>query len=93
MPLYEYLCADCGHVTDEYRSVEQRNDAPKCECGGQTRKIVSGYKVHADMEPYYDENLETHIQSRQHRQQVMKEKGVVEGYGKGWDVSRRRSRH
>jgi putative FmdB family regulatory protein len=93
MPLYEYLCRDCKQVTEDYRSVEKRNDAPVCECGGQTEKIVSGYRVHPDMEPYYDDNLETYITGRQHRQQVMREKGVIEGYGKGWDVSRRRSRH
>lgn len=93
MPLYEYQCRDCKEVTDEYRSVEKRDDAPKCECGGTTDKIISGYKVHADLEPYYDENLEAHISSRQHREQVMRQQGVVEGYGKGWDVSRRRSKH
>jgi hypothetical protein len=45
------------------------------------------------MEPYYDDNLETHIRSRQHREQVMKERGVVEGYGKGWHTQRSRSKH
>lgn len=93
MPLYTYSCRDCGHEVDAYRTVANRNDCPRCECGGETQKIIAASRVHGDMEPYYDDNLETHIKSRQHRQQVMREKGVVEGYGKGWHVQRSRSRH
>lgn len=93
MPIYSYVCQACRQETDDYRSVANRNDCPTCECGGETKKIISAYRVHSDLQPYYDDNLETHIESRQHRAQVMREQGVVEGYGKGWDVSRRRSKH
>ena len=86
--LYEYRCQnkDCTELTEAYRSVENRNDAPECShCGAWTRKIISvNYRVHADFEEYYDDNLETGIKSKQHREQVMKEKGVTEAYGKGW---------
>lgn len=84
MPLYTYACLSCGQETDDYRSVANRDDCPKCECGGETKKIISVYRVHSDMEPYYDDNLETHIKSRKHREKVMKEKGVSEKFGKGW---------
>jgi putative FmdB family regulatory protein len=83
MPIYEYLC-DCGKSKDEHRSIAERNKCPICECGMTMQKVIStGYAV-SDMAPYYDDNLETHIQSRQHRKQVMREKGVYESFGKNW---------
>jgi len=83
--LYEYRCQTCREITEAHRSVAERDDAPECsQCGKHTRKIISVQRVHADFAPYYDENLETGIQSKQHRKKVMKEKGVVEAYGKGW---------
>jgi putative FmdB family regulatory protein len=88
MPLYEYRCRTepCGELTEAIRSVADREDCPSCShCGGNTRKIISFTQaVHPDFAPYYDDNLETHIKSKQHRKKVMKEKGLVEAYGKGW---------
>ena len=83
--IYEYRCQECNKITEAVRSVDDRNNVPECEhCGGRTRKIISVSKVHGDFEPYYDDNLETHIQSKQHRKKVMKEKDVYEIVGKGW---------
>ena len=85
MPVYEYRCNDCNEITEQFQSIADRDNCPECEhCGKDTRKIISSQRVHPDFEPYYDENLETHIQSKQHRKKVMKEKGLVELYGKGW---------
>ena len=82
--LYEYRCHSCEEITECVRSIADRNNAPTCECGGTTRKIISIQRVHPDFEPYYDENLQTGIKSKQHRKRVMKEQGVSEAYGKGW---------
>lgn len=82
MPLYQYLCA-CGRTADEFRSVSERNNAPLC-CGKPMQKQLGGHRVIGDMEPYYDENLESVVKSRKHRQQVMREQGVYEKVGKGW---------
>jgi len=82
--LYSYECPSCQLQKDEFRSVAKRNDSPVCDCGVKMKKIIAGYRVIGDFSPYYDENLETHIKSKQHRKQVMKEKGVSEGYGRGW---------
>lgn len=82
--LYDYACPKCHAHTEEFRSVENRNDAPICKCGSQMRKVLSISKPIGDLEPYYDENLEAPVKSRQHRAQLMKERGVYEKFGKGW---------
>lgn len=48
------------------------------------KKIIPQYHAIGDMEPYFDENLETYVKSRQHRKQVMRAREVYEKYGKGW---------
>lgn len=84
MPLYSYLCSACDKEKDEYRSVSQRNRCPKCDaCDKPMVKIITGYAVHGDVD-YYDENLEIRVKSKQHRKQLMRERGVTEKYGKGW---------
>jgi hypothetical protein len=83
MPLYTY--SHCEIEQDEFRSVADRNNGPPCpKCGAPMAKIIARAKAHSDLAPYYDDNLETHIESRRHRRQVMRDKGVYEKYGKGW---------
>jgi len=85
MPIYEYRCPGCHELTEAYRRVSERNDAPACRaCGGATNKIISAGRVHPDFSPYYDDNLEAWVKSKQHRKKIMREQGVVEAYGKGW---------
>lgn len=96
MPIYSYECPDCAAVKDEFRRIDERNDPVACECGASMNKLIGGHRVIGDMEPYYDENLQTHIKSRQHRRDVMREQGVSEAYGKNWHTGRNnklRSRH
>jgi putative FmdB family regulatory protein len=82
MPLYEYECA-CGKHADEFRSVADRNNAPLC-CGKPMQKVIGGHRVIGDVAPYYDDNLETYVKSKQHRREVMREQGVSEIYGRRW---------
>jgi len=89
---YEYRCQTCKEITEAARSVADRNDCPPCDCGGETRKIISSYVAISDLTPYYDEHLQTNIQSKQHRQKVMKEQGVSEYFGQGWHTSARKHR-
>lgn len=81
--IYEYECA-CGKRKEEFRKVKDRNNPVRCECGKPMQKLIGGHRVHADIAPYYDDNLQTGIRSKQHRAQVMREQGVYEKYGKGW---------
>jgi putative FmdB family regulatory protein len=91
--LYEYRCLSCSEITEAHRRVNERDDCPECDvCGSATKKIISGYRVHGDLAPYFDENLETYISSKQHRQQVMREQGVYEHYGQGWHTSAKKVR-
>ena len=87
MPIYEYECGDCQKITDAYRRVADLDNCPPCECGGKTKKIISAFWTHSDLTPYYDDNLQTHIQSKQHRKKVMKQQGVCENFGQGWHTS------
>jgi predicted nucleic acid-binding Zn ribbon protein len=82
--IYVYSC-ECGSKKEEFRKVRDRNKLPKCDkCGINMVREIGGHNVVADIESYYDENLETGIKSRKHRERVMREKGVYEKFGKGW---------
>lgn len=83
MILYEYKCLKCDKITNKFRDIEDRDNCPQCECGGETKKIISKSKVHGDFMPYLDENIGDEpvwIESKQHRKKVMKENGVTDGY-------------
>ncbi len=43
MPIYEYRCDDCEHVTELLRTMNQADDKARCEsCGsGKTRRVQS----------------------------------------------------
>ncbi len=36
MPMYEYLCRECGHRYDELRRMSERLEAPPCPACGST---------------------------------------------------------
>lgn len=83
MPLYEWQCS-CGQTADEFRRMAERNLPKQCACGKTMERTITTYKAIGDLTPYYDDNLESWVESKRHRQQVMREKGVSEIYGKGW---------
>src|SRR5688572_29381856 len=82
--LYSYMCSDCDSVKDEFRSVDRRHEPVRCDCGTLMQKLLGGHRVIGDMQPYYDDNLQTYVKTRSHRQQVMREQGVSEAYGRNW---------
>jgi putative FmdB family regulatory protein len=85
--IYQYECS-CGNTKDEIRRVAERNDPVVCSCGKNMERVIGGHYVTPDMAPYYDDNLETYVTSRQHRKEVMRERGVSEIYGKHWYTGR-----
>lgn len=83
--LYTYECRDCGAIKDEFRKLDERNQLPTCDlCAVEMQRVIGGHSVVPDFEPYYDDNLETYVKGKQHRRQVMREKGVSEIFGKKW---------
>jgi putative FmdB family regulatory protein len=42
MPIYEYVCRDCGEVGSKLRSIAERTAATDCpRCGGEAERIIS----------------------------------------------------
>jgi putative FmdB family regulatory protein len=83
MPIYDYRCKDCGHTEKDYY-VRPGVAAPEritCSmCGeGASKQMPSPAKtpgLWGDSAGYFDRGLGTFVQSEQHRQSVMKEKGL-----------------
>ena len=41
MPMYEYLCHECGHRFDELRRMAERLEAPPCPaCGSKATELA-----------------------------------------------------
>jgi putative FmdB family regulatory protein len=41
MPLYEYVCQDCGARVERMRRMSERTDAPRCEdCGSENTALA-----------------------------------------------------
>lgn len=83
MPLYEWSCV-CGKTADEFRRMAERNLPKACDCGQPMTRVITSYRAISDLDPYYDENLESWVKSKRDRQRIMREQGVSEMFGKGW---------
>jgi len=78
MPLYEYRCA-AGHLTDEYRSVEDRSRATVCRCGELAEKIVSrvGFAM-PDISGYRSMQTGEWISSRSKHRDHLRQHNLIE---------------
>jgi len=80
MPLYDYLCVDCGTIEDVWAGIEEDNlCCPYCQ--QVMRRLISAPGVICDIEPYIDWNMSqegVQINSRQHHRQEMRERGLAE---------------
>jgi len=41
MPLYDYQCATCRHVTEVRHGFDDAYDAPCAECGGEMKRVFN----------------------------------------------------
>lgn len=85
MPRYEYVCENCGIRVERYSSVDERvpqTFCPSCRLVTAHRDF-SGVNFDCDRAvdgPYYNRGLGMVVNSKKHRRQIMKEKGLEE-----WD--------
>lgn len=53
MPIYRMKCPVCGLASDEFRHIENRDDALKCpKDGAGMQRIIMPAMVQADIQPY-----------------------------------------
>ena len=81
MPIYDYKCED-GHYTEDFQKMADCDEPTVCsECGKVAKRIIgrSAWAVDRFGErfPYYDRGLGMELHSKNHRRQVMREKGLV----------------
>jgi len=87
--IYVYACPDCDDITEEFRKLEDRNNLPECSlCKVEMQRVIGGHAVVPDLQPYFDDNLQCGIRSKQHRHQVMREQGVYEKFGENWHTGK-----
>ena len=84
MPIYRFVC-ECGHVADEFRKIDNRDDAPNHCDKAMVRKIMPASVV-CDINPYKSVAIDKEtgkrpvIQSRkQHREFLYKNDYVEVG--------------
>jgi putative FmdB family regulatory protein len=46
MPIYDYVCANCGHEVEVKHSIPGRGPATCSECGGPMKKAIAAPAVH-----------------------------------------------
>ena len=47
MPIYQYRCSNCGHIKEEFKTIEHRNDplskkCDECHTFGGIKMVISG---------------------------------------------------
>ena len=78
-PVYEYLCPKCGKTHEAVRTVDERNNGPRC-CGRKTKKQISHYHVAPLFNAYRVAGAERGkvIRSRGEHRDYLKKHGYVE---------------
>ena len=78
MPMYDYRC-DCGKMQTEYRTIENRHNAPLCSCGKQSQRVISAPMVAPDIQPYKAmAGDQRWIKSRAEHREFLKENNLIE---------------
>jgi putative FmdB family regulatory protein len=78
MPIYDFRCA-CGNVFTEYRTIDGRNCAPSCSCGGEVERVLSAPYIQPDIQPFKNvANKGEWITSRSHKREMLAKTGMVE---------------
>ena len=87
MPLYEFQCRRCEHITEEFQKLMEQKSLRTCEeCGDTAAKVVSAPNIQDDHPSWIDQKLRNQIQddseppieSRTQLKKAEREKGIVE---------------
>lgn len=77
MPLYEVRCQDCGDQYERILPISERNN-PCDRCSGTVDQVFRYSTPQKGFEPYYDEGLGVHVQTKGDINQAMRRLGARE---------------
>jgi len=81
MPMYEYKCKACERRMQDLYKVSEAPYVLECMCGGVAERVVSLIARTAnqwgDSHGYFDRGLGTYVENAQHRDRIMKKRGLV----------------
>lgn len=62
MPMYEYVCPNCGNTEEHLRSIEERHAAPACRCSYIMELALSApaFKIDSTFQERLNTNYEKH---------------------------------
>lgn len=76
MPIYEYVCADCAHKQEAFRTISSRDEAPRCTaCAAETKRVPSVAAPQVKLHPL-DLQKKLKKRSQDHSAKLYKEEGV-----------------
>lgn len=91
MPLYETRCKSCAAQSQVFRTVENRDRLPGCDCGGLLERIISAPYVRGDITPYVSPATGRVINSRAQMQYDLDVSGkMIDEPGLKKDIARRK---
>jgi len=78
MPIYDYLCSQCGEKQDIWASMKEEHVACP-DCGRLMHRLISASNIICDIEPYLDGHMDHNpvpVFSRQDKMKKLKERGL-----------------
>lgn len=91
MPLYATLCKACARESSLFRKIDERDNLPACDCGGELCRLITPNFVRGDFEPYISPATGQYIDSRTKRHEEMTRHGY-RTYEPGMDKDIARNR-
>jgi len=87
LSMHQFECRECSHMFEEIidhskgGSVEDNQDCPECSASGCKWRPMARIDRFSERFPYYDRGLGVMLQSKAHRREICKQRGLtpVEG--------------
>ena len=78
MPTYDFICESCKKTSEVFCSIDDRAGQTCEHCGGALKQQIVAPYVPQEFVPHFDKGLGVYVNSRQHRKQIMRQKGLIE---------------